>query len=314
VNVVRGVSAFPRTGRRLSLAHGNFDGVHLGHQAVIAAAIGAARREDGDAAALTFDPHPQHVIAPERDLPLLTTLEERLDLFERAGVDTVIVAGFDESVRAMRAGKWLVLLHRHLAVRRLVVSSSHTFGRDREGTADALVGWGRTHGVDVVVVPPVSGPGGIISSSAIRAMLRAGDLAGAAAALGRWYAVTGVVVPGDRRGRALGFPTANVRLPHRKLVPPIGVYAGYARAGGRTYMAAVSIGVRPTFGPGPLLVEAYLLDASPNLYGEMLSIGFVRRLRDELQFSTADALVAQMGEDVAHTRAVLRDKGDLAEI
>jgi riboflavin kinase/FMN adenylyltransferase len=298
----------------MSLAHGNFDGVHLGHQAVIAAAIGAARGEGGEAAALTFDPHPQRVIAPGRDLLLLTTIEERLDLFRQAGLDTVIVADFDESVRAMHAGEWLSLLRRHLDPRRVVVSSSHTFGRDREGTAHALADWGREHDVEVAVVPPVHGPSGPISSSAIRAQIRAGDLRAGAAGLGRWYALSGVVVRGDRRGRELGFPTANLKVPEHKLIPPIGVYAAYATADNQTHMAAVSVGVRPTFGPGPLLVEAHLLNADLDLYGQTLVVAFVRRLRDEVMFSSKSALVEQMRDDVGRTRETLQGEGAFGSV
>jgi riboflavin kinase / FMN adenylyltransferase len=314
VNVIRGLTVRARTGPRVTLAHGNFDGVHLGHQAVIAETIRAARRAGGEAAALTFDPHPQHVIAPERKLLLLTTIDERLDLFAQAGLDTAIVAAFDDAVRGMRAVEWLALLKHHLDLQRIVVSSSHTFGHDREGTASALSAWGREHDVDVTVVQPVLGPGGAISSSAIRAQIAAGNLSEAAAALGRWYAVTGVVRAGDGRGRQLGFPTANVEIPENKLIPPIGVYAGYAQVGNHTYMAAVSIGIRPTFGAGPLLVEAFLLDADMNVYGETLRIAFVRRLRDELRFTSVEALVEQMRQDVVEVRAVLQEDRSLRKV
>jgi riboflavin kinase/FMN adenylyltransferase len=314
MRVARGVSALARTGRPLTLAHGNFDGVHIGHQAVIAAAIRAAQQSGGEAAALTFDPHPQHVITPAHRLPLLTTIDERLELFERFGLDAVIVARFDDAVRAMRAAEWLTLLRRHLDLQRVVVSSSHTFGRDREGTADALALWGREQDVEVSVVPPVLGPGGAISSSAIRAQVATGDLSAAAGGLGRWYAVSGTVVAGDGRGRTLGFPTANLAVPPLKLIPPIGVYAAYADVGGQTHMAAVSVGVRPTFGTGPLLVEAFLLDTDATLYGEALRIAFVRRIRDEIRYSTVDALVEQMRGDVDQVREILSVEGSLWKV
>jgi riboflavin kinase/FMN adenylyltransferase len=191
------------------------------------------------------------------------------------------------------------------------VSSSHTFGRDRQGTADALVLWGREQDVQVSVVPPVLGPGGAINSSAIRAQVAAGDLSAAAAGLGRWYTVAGTVVAGDGRGRTLGFPTANLAVPPLKLIPPIGVYAAYADVGGRTHMAAVSVGVRPTFGTGPLLVEAFLLDADLTLYGEALRIAFVRRIRDEIRFKAVDALIEQMRDDLGQVRDILSGNGSL---
>lgn len=312
--VVRGLEAFPNPTRPAALALGTFDGMHRGHQAVIDALRAAAQRIAGQAVAVTFEPHPIMVIAPPSEAFLLSTLEERIALFEATGVDAVVIVGFDGVVRQMDADAWLAWLEATVAPRAVVASSTHTFGRNREGTPERLQRWAARHGVEAVVVPPVENGGMIISSSAIRDRLRAGDVRTAAEWLGRWYAVRGEVVPGEGRGRAIGVPTANLRVPPFKLVPARGVYAAYARVGGQTFGAAVNVGVRPTFGSAVLCVEAHLLDVDVNLYGRTLELAFVARLRDERRFPSVDALRTQLSKDVQTTRTTLSliNNNDLA--
>jgi riboflavin kinase/FMN adenylyltransferase len=305
VNVVGGLEAFRPRGRPVLAALGTFDGFHRGHQAVVARLREEAARAGGEAVALTFDPHPLTVIAPPTEPFLLSTLEERVGFFAEAGVDTLVVVRFDQALRALSASEWLDRLHTRLGVRHLVVSSTHAFGRDRQGTPALLEAWSRERGVGLTVVAPVRDGGEVISSSGIRARLREGDVRTAASWLGRWYVVGGPVVSGDRRGRQLGVPTANVQVPPVKVLPGRGVYAAYATVEGTTYRAAVNVGVRPTFGDGALAVEAHLLDAELDLYGRVLGVAFVRRLRDEVRFPSVDTLKAQMAEDLAAAARVL---------
>lgn len=303
MNVAWGLGAFaPRAGPA-AVALGTFDGLHRGHQAVVAALRSAAARDGGEAVAITFDPHPVSVIAPPRGPFLLTTLEERIELFAAIGVDTLVVVRFDERLREVPAVAWLELLVGRLGAGRMVVSSTHTFGRNREGTAALLQAWAAPRGIAVTVVPPVGNGGAIISSTGIRERLREGDVATAAEWLGRWYAVRGPVVAGEGRGRQLGTPTANLRVPSDKVVPGRGVYAGYATVAGRTHLAAVNVGVRPTFGEDGLpTIEAHLLDAGLDLYGQTLEVSFAARLREERRFPTAEALRAQLASDLAEVR------------
>ncbi len=294
----------------VALALGTFDGVHRGHQAVIQALRAEARATDGPAVVVTFDPHPVTVIAAPREPFLLSTIEERLSLLEAAGADAVVVVRFDESVRRMPAGAWLDLLGERLQPRHIFASSTHAFGRGREGTPALLQAWAAPRGVRVTVVPPVHDGDAMISSTAIRERLRAGDTRTAAAWLGRWYSVRGEVVTGEGRGRQIGVPTANLRCPPHKLLPARGVYAAYATVQRRTFRAAVNVGVRPTFGNSELTVEAHLLDAVVELRGEILDLAFVARLRDERRFPAADALRAQLAEDLVRARSTLEESGE----
>lgn len=305
MRVVRGLDAYGTPGRPACLALGTFDGLHRGHQAVVAEVLAAAAREGGESVVVTFDPHPLTVVAPPREPFLLTTVEERIALFELTSIDTLVVAHFDELTRLMSAAEWLATLEARVGPRRIVLSSGHAFGRNREGTPSFLEAWAAPRGIGVTIVPPVTNGGTVISSTAIRERLRAGDVRTAAAWLGRWYSVGGDVVRGDARGRSLGVPTANLRVPAEKVIPATGVYAAYARLGNEVHMAAASIGTRPTFGGVGLTVEAHLLDLDRDLYGQRVDLAFVERLRDDHRFATAGALVEQMLSDLAAARSLL---------
>lgn len=305
MEVIRGFEAFPAQRVPVVVGLGTFDGMHLGHQALLADAVRIAGEQGGRAAAITFDPHPLAVIAPPPEPFLLTTIEERLGLIASLGNDLTLVVRFDEQFRQIGAQEWMELLLRHVRMSDLVCGSNYTFGRDRGGNVDLLRGWADSKGVRVHVVPPVHVGGALVSSTLIRRLLRSGDVAEAARYLGRWYTLRGTVQRGNARGQKLGFPTANLAPPEEKLIPGIGIYAAMARTERGTHQAAVSIGTRPTFGPGTLVVEAYLLDFTGDLYGEDLELQFVQRLRDELAFSSEAALVRQIRDDVEETRRLL---------
>ncbi|MBI2201147.1 MAG: hypothetical protein HYU43_04320, partial [Armatimonadetes bacterium] len=187
-----------------------------------------------------------------------------------------------------------------------VCGPSYTFGRDRTGDAGMLLHVGRGRGVAVHIVQPVKIEGTIVSSSVIRRLLREGGVRDAARLLGRWYGIQGAVVQGEGRGRSLGFPTANLMLPGQKITPAAGIYAAFSRTPAGVHRAAVSIGTRPTFGPGRLVIEAHLLDVSEDLYGAEIELYFVDRLRDEMTFASVDELVRQMHDDISQTRRLLQ--------
>ena len=295
------------------MALGNFDGVHLGHQALFDRLKALGSRLGGDTVVYTFDPHPVAFFFPERPPFLLTTLEQRLELIERFGIPTAVVATFDASYAAQSPEAFVEeVLVGALSARAVVVGYDFTFGKGRAGTPEVLVSLGRRHGFEVDVIAPVSVDGEPVSSSRIRRLVAAGRAEEAAALLGRPYAIRGTVVPGHRRGgAALGFPTANLAT-ENPVLPANGVYAALVHAVGPDALpggarpAAVNVGVAPTFaGPGARTVEAHLLDFDGDLYGRRLEVAFVARLRDEQRFPDLDALRARIAADVAAVRAML---------
>lgn len=298
MEIIHGLESFPKQRLPVVLALGTFDGVHRGHQATIASALTHARALRGRSAVCTFDPHPRAVLDPKAGPFLLTTLDERLELLAGLGPDLTVIVRFDDTFRQMPAEDWARALKVRTEMAAVVCGPTYTFGRDRGGTASLLREFGRRHAFEVWVTEPVYAGGIPVSSTRIRDLLRAGQVPDAASLLGRWYTLRGPVVAGDGRGRDLGFPTANLQLPPAKLIPPAGIYAAYARSAGGVHHAAVSIGTRPTFGPGPVMVEAYLLDFTGDLYGTPLELHLAARLRDEQAFSSVKDLVRQIADDV----------------
>ena len=291
---------------------GSYDGVHLGHRAVLGELRRLADEVGATATVVTFDRHPATVVRPEAAPKLLTDLDQKLELLEATGcVDSVVVVRFDwERSREEPEDFVTEILVDGLRARTVVVGEDFRFGRNRRGDVRLLQAAGERGGFEVVglglvAVPGVDGP---VSSTAIRRLLAAGDVEGAAGLLGRLHEVRGVVAPGDHVGHELGFPTANVDVPPDILLPSPGIYAGwYVRPDGSCHQAAISLGVRPTFHPvgSPLVLEAYLLDFTGDLYGEPGRVRFARRLRDEVRFDSAAALSAQVAADVAATREAL---------
>ena len=272
-----------------AVAIGTFDGVHLGHRAVIAAAA-----ESGlPTAVVTFDPHPRSVLGSE-PVTLLCSLERRLELLGALGVAEALVVPFDRELAALEptvfAERWLA----PLGATMVAAGADFRFGRGRTGDLELL----RSLGYDVRPVPLVEG----VSSSRARELVATGEVVDAARLLGRPVEVEGTVVSGDARGAGLGFPTANLEPPKGVLVPRLGIYAGFAL----DTRAAVSVGTNPTYGAGELRVEAFLLDFEGDLYGRRLVVELWRRLRDEAAFESEEALVAQIAQDVADTRAAVR--------
>lgn len=258
------------------------------------------------AVAASFDPLPIQVLAPGAPPSALSEADERTELLAAAGAGAVVLFRSDPAFFALSPRAFLGRILAAGDVRRIVVGEDFRFGHDREGDVPLLRALGGDRGVEVDVVAPVSIGGAVVSSTRIRNLLLGGDVHGAAELLGRPYGVRGRVVHGDKRGRALGYPTINVATPPERLLPRDGIYANWVTIGGTRHAAATSLGVRLTFGIGQRLLEAYILDLSGDLYGQDVATAFVERLHDELRFETAEALVEQIAKDVEATRRALR--------
>ena len=291
------------------LTVGTFDGVHRGHQAILRYLLERADMRDGTSTVISFDPHPREVVGNE-SVPLLTTVDERAQLFEQFGLDRFVVIPFTHEFRQVRATEYVedILLGR-VGLKEIVIGYDHAFGKDREGDRELLERMGEAHGFSVDVIPAQAVDHDVVSSSKIRTLLaEEGDVARANELLGHRYALSGQVERGEGRGRKIGYPTANMDvLDDRKLVPKIGVYAIRVRIGdgSQTYDAMMNIGRRPTFDGMDVTVEAHLFGFDGNLYGETLRVEFLRRLRDEQKFDSVDALVMQLSEDEAHCKRVI---------
>lgn len=288
---------------------GVFDGVHLGHRVILAAARSLAAEQGADSLALVFDPAPDEVLRPGTIVPRLAPPRVNLARIEAAGVDRAVPIRFDDALRMLPAEEFLGALSPALEIRGLVMSSRSAFGRDRGGTPARMQELGAGRGFTVRVVEPVEVGGAIVSSTRIRESIADGDVAGAQT-LGVTPYLEGIVVAGDRRGRELGFPTANLRFDYAPAMPALGIYAGRVTEAGASvapgHPALISIGTRPTFHAGAaVLAEVHLLDFDGDLYGALLGVELVARLRDERRFEDVDALVAQMKLDAEIGRSVL---------
>lgn len=302
MQTVQGLESYPPDAPPAAVALGTFDGIHLAHRAILAAAVARARQAGLRALACTFDPHPAQVLRPDQAPAPISTLAERLELLAETGVDATVVLAFTRELAAMEPEAFVkdVLLDR-LRAHDVVVGYNHTFGRGARGTARLLQELAARLGFRAHVVPPLMLDDVPVSSTAIREALRAGDVERARRYLGRSYTINGRIVRGAGRGRELGFPTANVE-PDRGVILAPGVYACRAVTGSDRYRAVVNIGNRPTFGETTLAIEAHLLDFSGALYGCQLRLEFVSRLRDERRFAGSEALREQITRDIAAAR------------
>jgi riboflavin kinase/FMN adenylyltransferase len=313
----RGLEAGPGDLGRTVVTIGMYDGVHRGHQKLIGAAVDRARALGRPCLLLTFDPHPAEVIRPGSHPAILTSLDRKAELAAALGVDAMCVLPFTRDFMHLSPESFThTVLVEHLHAAQVVVGENFTYGHKAAGDVASLTAEGRrfgfgVEGVDLANIGDDDKDEVTISSTYIRACVAAGDMESAAVALGRPHRVDGVVVRGHRRGRALGFPTANVESPQYTAIPADGVYAGYfvlrdlEGGSGARFPAAISVGTNPTFRGTRRSVEAHLIDWDGDLYGEHAGVEFVSRLRGMISFPDAEALVAAMEQDVADARAVL---------
>ncbi len=300
MQTLQSANDFCSDGRKTSIAIGMFDGVHLGHQQVIRQAVADAEQHEGTAVVVTFDRHPNAVVAPDRVPPLIYSPVQKLRAIESLGAGTVLVIPFTREFSELSAHDFIQGLATRLApVESICVGSSFVFGRQRGGDVALLRRLGTDLGFSVHGLAAVALDGEVVSSTRIREAIRSGELDRASQMLGRAYALAGTVVHGDELGRKLGFPTANMDIRDR-LVPPQGVYAAHAYVDGTRYRAVVNIGTRPTVSASQpeVRVEAHLLEFTASLYGCEVELMFVERLRGERRFASLDELRAQIAEDV----------------
>lgn len=277
------------------IALGTFDGVHRGHQKVLAKAVARAKKLKVPAIAVTFSPHPQEVVCPERGLRLLTTLAERKGLFDQVGIDRVVVIKFDHKLQNLTAEQFVKkYLVGQLKATEVFVGYDYAFGAKRSGEIAHLKRLGEKFGFKIVVVPPVKLGGQPVKSSVIRELVSSGKFNQAVRLLGHPYRISGKVVRGRGVGKGLGFPTANLSVVKDKLIPAHGVYAGYVNG----KKCAVNIGDRPTFGLNQPEVEVHILNFKGNLRGKLLQVDLFKRLREEKQFSDVEKLISQIRRDV----------------
>lgn len=293
---------------------GNFDGIHLGHQALIRNAVEDARRRGMVSVVLTFEPHPLKVLAPNRAPKMLLAHKDKLQLMQSLGVDCIVIQQFDLSFAAMPAEEFVqrVLLNR-LKAKKVWVGKDLRFGKGRAGDIDTLKSWGVRSGFDVGIVDPIMVNGERVSSSRIRHLIGEGRVDDVQPMLGRYHFVSGRVVAGHRRGGELGFPTANIST-KTETVPRDGIYATLFHLGEKQLLSVSSVGLNPTFGAGPRTIESFILDFKDQIYGEAVKLSFIKRIREERNFPSVEELSAQIHHDVSIAKSIFRDLKLFAQV
>lgn len=305
MHTVDGLDALDRTlYPKPVLALGNFDGIHLGHQAIFRQVVTRAKAIDGTSMVFTFDPHPLRVLAPDKAPPLLTTFEQKTRLIADLGIEVGLRVPFTETFARQQPLDFIRdVLCQQIGVHDLVVGYDFRFGHHRTGTVALLQGQADALGYRVTVVPAITQAEMVVSSSNIRQLLQQGQVEAATSLLGRFYAVEGPVVEGFRRGAQLGFPTANIQ-PVNEIVPQTGVYAVRVEWADQAYAGVANVGYNPTFANQNLSVEAHIFDFTADLYGDTLRVEFLQKIRDERKFASVDELAAQIARDVKQARAI----------
>lgn len=283
---------------------GNFDGVHIGHQKLISELVEMAREVEGTPAVFTFHPHPLAVLSPENSPPLLLSQDSKQKFIARLGVEVLLLVPFDVIFASLSPEDFIkIVLHEELGVRGVVVGYNYTFGHRGRGTPALLEEQSSIYGYQLRVVPPVKVEGQTVSSTLIRGLLMKGEVAEAARFLGYYPFAEGQVVTGEKRGRTLGFPTANLDIDQTLLVPANGVYMVKVHIDGDTYFGVANIGTKPTFQGKARNIEVHLLDFYQDLYGKHIKVSFTRRLRGERRFKSPSDLVKQIEQDILEARA-----------
>jgi riboflavin kinase/FMN adenylyltransferase len=300
--------------QEMLLSVGVFDGVHLGHQQLLTHLRDEARSKNWLSGVVTFKSHPKVVLSGENKLLWLNDLETRIGLLRNLGIDIAVALSFSSELARLTARRFVQLLKEHLKMRGLIIGPDFALGRNREGDAEKLRILGEEMGFSVEVIPPVVIDGFVVSSSTIRQALTEGDMKKVEKLIGRLFSLSGQVVSGDRRGRALGFPTANLDLRAEQALPSDGVYATITHIDHDFLPSVTNIGVRPTFGGNKRLVETYILDFEGELLGQKLTIDLVDKLRDEERFDNVEQLKAQVIRDVEQARQILNERMKQARV
>ena len=307
--IIRHLDQLPASARGGAVAIGNFDGVHLGHQRIVEQLLARARQLNGPAIVFTFDPHPVRLLRPHECPPPLTWTERKGRLLANLGVNRIVAYPTDEALLQLTAREFFDrIIVKALGAQALVEGPNFYFGRHREGDVSLLRDFAAESGMTLDVVDPLEVEGELVSSSRVRRLVAAGDVAAAARLLTAPYRIRGMVTHGAGRGAQLGFPTANLEAVDT-LLPAAGVYAGRAFAGADEAAAAINIGPNPTFGEHALKVEVHLIDRDVSLYGEPLEVEFIAKLREVQSFSSKDKLVAQLQRDIATTGQIVDSSG-----
>lgn len=303
MKIIRG---FPEKEERFKtpvIALGNFDGVHLGHQEILRRVVEKAKKKGGTGIVVTFEPHPLKILSPEKCPPLIISFREKTELLEQEGIDILICLHFDREFSNLNPSEFINrIMVEGIGAKEIFVGYDFAFGKRREGDTNTLKKLGEKFGFDVNIVEPISVGNKIVSSTLIRNLIREGNVREASIYLGRHYSIRGRIIGGDKRGRKLGFPTANIH-PHHELIPKEGVYIGEVHLhDNKNYKSLINVGTRPTFGEHDLNIEAFILDFDKEIYGEFLKISFMERIRDEICFETSELLIEQMNEDLKKAR------------
>jgi riboflavin kinase/FMN adenylyltransferase len=304
MEVFRNIEDFPRPELKTVVTMGNFDGIHLGHQALVGNAVAEAKQWRTKSVVFTFEPHPLKLLAPERAPQMIVNHQDKMDMLQGLGVDAVIVQTFDHRFASIQAEDFVrrYLLER-LNLSKIWLGRDLRFGRARKGSAEDLIRWGTELGFSVGIVEPILVQGHRISSSRIRQLIEQGSVDEVQPMLGRYHFISGKVVSGFRRGRNMGFPTANLAAT-TELLPGDGIYATSLQLQNRCWLSVSSVGRNPTFGEGLRTIEAFILDFVGDIYGESVKLTFVQRIREERMFAQIEDLVTQMHEDVQAARAI----------
>jgi len=297
-------------GKDMLLTIGVFDGIHLGHKYLISQLKEQAKKQDLLSGVVTFKQHPLEVLSPGTGLPYLTSIEEKAVLLKKEGVDAVVALTFTQELAGISARQFVALLKKHLRMSGLVIGPDFALGRNREGNADTLRRLGKEIGFTVTVVAPKKINGEVVSSTLIRQALAGGDVKKVSTLIGRPFSLQGQVTSGAGRGVGLGFPTANLEFDTKRAIPGDGVYATLAYIDGKSYSAMTNIGLDPTFNGKERTIETYILDYQDNLYGRLLKIEIIGRIRSEKKFESAGALKQQIAEDIKQGRAILNSRGN----
>jgi riboflavin kinase/FMN adenylyltransferase len=301
---------FRRYARESVVTIGVFDGVHRGHQAIISACVGEARKRGAASVVLTFRTNPRLLVKGEAPC-VITAKARKMNIIRGLGVEYVVEVKFDKRFASLEPEEFCRgILSGDLGAKRVCVGENFRFGAGGSGDVKTLASWGKRLGYGVDVIPLVEVEGSCVSSTLIRGLIREGKIEAVSEGLGRPYSVSGKVIGGHSRGRALGFPTANVSLSRHFCIPADGVYAGRTLLGRKTYSCAINVGSNPTFGDTDLSLEVYLIDFEGEIYGESLEVEFHRRLRDEIAFACPEELIRQMEKDTEAVRGLFGPDAD----